>query len=416
MNKNFLIEESEANNFASICGDYNDIHFKNDISLDSILEEKIVHGVLVITKFLNYLKSKELNNLNINFHKYFLYNKNIYVKRNKNNYILKQNNETKVTISFLKKIIELNKKKKINKIYKSNINIKKFKNKIFNKNLNLFISLCKLSYYAGMIFPGKKSLINSINIYKNKKNIKNLYIQSWVISNKYKIYGNLLKYKNLEIFFETSKLPTLKKKKIYINKSLVKKIKKINKNILIIGSSSGMGQELINLFKINKKIKIFGTYNMNKVKIYNKNFINLKINLEQNKNIIEAIIKNYSPLLVYYFASPKINLYKKNLKTAKQYRKFFIKIPFDIAKKTINLGGNFFYPSTILIKEKNNSLYTKCKFRAENLLNKLSRKIKIYRFPYMNTKQNLNLFRNNFSSFTEIFVKDIKLQKKILSN
>ena len=55
--------------------------------------------------------------------------------------------------------------------------------------------------------------------------------------------------------------------------NLKKEINSIKENILIIGASSGIGNDLLKLFLNNKKIKIIGTYYKNKIRENRKNLI-----------------------------------------------------------------------------------------------------------------------------------------------
>ena len=71
-------------------------------------------------------------------------------------------------------------------------------------------------------------------------------------------------------------------------------------------SYSGIGREVLQIFKSNKKIYIYATYNRNFIKNNQKNVFKIKI-IERDLDKIIQLIKikiNY----LYYFASPKIDL------------------------------------------------------------------------------------------------------------
>ena len=134
------------------------------------MEKKICHGCFILEKFLkslfknNYKLNKKYN-LNAVFEKYFKYNSDIKIVKLKNNkYSLKQNN-------IIKAKIKINN----NFYYEDNINnfiLNKFKfykiKKISSrkKNLKLLFKLLQIiSHHVGMIYPGKNSIIESINIH-----------------------------------------------------------------------------------------------------------------------------------------------------------------------------------------------------------------------------------------------------------
>ena len=85
-----------------------------------------------------------------------------------------------------------------------------------------------------------------------------------------------------------------------------------NKKILILGISSFGGASFANYLLNQNKYNIIGTYNSKKKLPYNlflkknKNFRKLKLlklNLGQNKNQLEKIVKNYKPNYIIDFAS-----------------------------------------------------------------------------------------------------------------
>ena len=69
--------------------------------------------------------------------------------------------------------------------------------------------------------------------------------------------------------------PIVQKNKFYIKNDLKQKIKTLKDNVLIIGGSSGIGNDIFNLFKVNKDILKIVTFNKNKIslKIANSLFL-----------------------------------------------------------------------------------------------------------------------------------------------
>ena len=68
------------------------------------------------------------------------------------------------------------------------------------------------------------------------------------------LIDNRLIYKNYNIEFKTLIRPELNIKLEKPSKDILKEINLINENILIIGGSSGIGNDLLKLFLNNKKI------------------------------------------------------------------------------------------------------------------------------------------------------------------
>ena len=425
--KNFSISRNEGKLFAKISGDTNSIHLDENIGYNSIYGDTIIHGCYLIIKFLKRKNIKEFKNIKFNFSDGFVYERIIksqkIIKKNSNNYTLIQDNKIKADIylnnkitkdeSSLYKRITFKKKfliKKENKI--------KFKN--FNSNLN--IALCYLSKYVGMYYPGKNSLITEIDINKtNKIFLKNDYvnISSFRIDKRFPIIINILTYKNYKIYFKTAIRPALNLTFNKPNKKILEDVNKINKNIFIIGASSGIGLDMLNIFKHKKKNKIIATYFKNKIKIKKKNIIKKKINILSDIREIKKIIKKYSPMIIYYFATSKININTNDKHQSKIYNKYFITIPVKILNYSKKLNNCFFYPSTKFIDDKDQSSYSMIKFKAENILKKFNKKeilINIERIPEINTKQNLKLIDSGLPNFSDLILKSRKIKKKVFFN
>ena len=408
---NFSINKFEGINFAKLSGDSNRIHIDKIAGYNSIYGHNIVHGVLIILKFFEKQRiEKNYSNIKIQFLNAFKYNSKIKIKKIKKNrynaiYHLIQENITKayVELDFFSLTLPSQrlKKKTFEKKY---IVSKKLNKKIFFKETskNLNIALYYLTKYVGTVFPGKNSLITEINIYVKKiSTINRILIDSFRLSKRFPFIENKLRYKNYEIDFKSLIRPELNIKLGKPNKKILKAVSSIKENILIIGGSSGIGNDLLRLFLKNKKIKIISTYFKNKNREKGKNLISKKIDIAKNLNIIYKIISKFSPIMIYYFPTPKI-FFKSinNKKLIEQYKNFYIDIPIKIIKFSNNFESKFFYPSTTY---KNPiSPYASIKLKAERELakfNKLKTKINVLKIPGINTRQNLSLSKRKITKF-----------------
>ena len=425
--KNFSIRRNEGKLFAKISGDTNSIHLDENIGYNSIYGDTIIYGCYLIIKLLKRKNIKEFKNIKFNFRDGFFYERIIksqkIIKKNSNNYTLIQDNKIKADIYLNNKLTEDESGLYKRITYKKKFLIRKenkIKFKNFNSNLN--IALCYLSKYVGMYYPGKNSLITEIDINKtNKIFLKNDYvnISSFRIDKRFPIIINILTYKNYKIYFKTAIRPALNLTFNKPNKRILEDVNKINKNIFIIGASSGIGLDMLNIFKYKKKNKIIATYFKNKIKIKKKNLIKKKINIFSDLSEIKQIIKKYSPMIIYYFATSKININNNDKHQSKIYNKYFITIPVKILNYSKKLNNCFFYPSTKFIDDKDQSSYSMIKFKAENILKKFNKKeilINIERIPEINTKQNLKLIDSRLPNFSDLILKSSKMKKKVFFN
>jgi hypothetical protein len=171
--------------------------------------------------------------------------------------------------------------------------------------------LSALSKFAGMYIPGKESIISNIHIVKNRNliNDKDKFKFFYKKIKRTPLFENYLLYKEFDIKFISAIRPNFQIKKTpKPSVNLIKQIQKAKKNIFIIGASSGLGYELLKIFRYNKNIKILASYNKNKIDPNNKNLIKLKLDIEKDIKKIIKIVQKYQPLNVYYFASPKFIL------------------------------------------------------------------------------------------------------------
>lgn len=420
--KTFIINNQQGKRFSKASEDYNKIHLDKKYGYNSQFGENIVHGALVIIKLLSILKKennfkKDFKTIDFKFINFIKYNKKLELINNNNfNYNLIQNKRIVIKIE----VNQNYKKDNINKIIKKKkINLKI--NNSFNIK-NIKVLLMKISNYVGMQYPGENSLIRNIRVQCFENDINQRNIISWKDDRRMPLIKNILTYNIYQIYFESIERPLFKKKNIKINKSLKDKVLNLKGNYLIIGGSSGIGNEILNLLSLNKKIKIISTYHYNKLENLNNNVKQIKLNIEKDMNKIKKIIDS-DDFTIYYFATTRILSDKKNEGLKKSYIKFYIKYVLQILKilKQNEWEYNFFYPSTDFINQKIDNLYTKIKKEAEIKIKKEFKKSKninvnILRIPSVHTKQNLSMIKSNYPNFTEILNDSNYFQKKILFN
>ena len=235
ISKNTIIKKDEGIKFANLSGDKNDIHINNEAGYQSQFGENIVHGALVLIKIFKILGIKNYKSIKVNFDDFIKYNSNIKILNKKSNtnkqkIQIYQDNQIKITID-IKNIFDDRPKftKKISNKRNFRIskqNIKKFADSKIEPNLKA--SLCYLSKYVGMEYPGKYSLINSINIQKNEnfKKTNFIKIKSSQFDKRFPYIKNEMQYANYIIDFETSIRPVLKNNLKLPTKKIIKKIKK----------------------------------------------------------------------------------------------------------------------------------------------------------------------------------------------
>ena len=414
--KNFKISENQGYAYSLESGDKNKIHLDELTGYNSIYNHKIVYGILIFLKFikeLNYKKLKEYT-IEIEFIKGFKYNVPIQLK----NHTIFQKNAGEAKINFLKKKIEYKYKSEKLKLIKT-INLKNFNSSKRSSYEKIRVILNHLSWYVGMVNPGNFSLIiadinlmYSSNFIKSKK--INIYSKKVP---KFPIIINRITYDNFIVEFTTVKRPHLKNINTKINKQVKQLVLNTKIPVLILGASSGIGKEILDIYKYNKNIKIISTYNKNRISLKQKNVKIIKLEIKNIIKKLKLIFYELDKLRIYYFFSPKILLSKNNSYNIKEYTDFYINIP----KKIISLVPKnfyleFFYPSTIFIDEKIDSDYTNSKIIAEKNLNRLKKSninVNILRIDKINTKQSLSLINQKLPSFIEKLNTNQKYRQKV---
>ena len=401
----FLITEKDGVKFSKISKDKNSIHTSDIVGYNSLFGKKICHGSLI---FLNLLKkynfSKNKSN-KIIFKSPFFYNSKILCKQKGRKIFLYQEKKIK-SILYIDEIVEkdLFEKKKIN--------LKKFKfikiSNYLKKEETIFRGICYISYFTGMILPGQNSIIISIKFSKSEFK-KNEDLVSKRVKNSPFFY-NYFYIDEFLFEFETCIRPKLNFNIPKTNKIINKQVKKrFNKNILIVGASSGIGREVLQILKNNKKICIYATYNKNIIKLRQKNIFKKKINIEKNLNKLIELIKKKKIGYLYYFASPKIDLNNQDREYERILKNYYVNYPKKILLNTKNL--RIFYPSSDFINRKYRNIYTKQKIEGEKIIKKLSKTSSILRIPEINTKNNLSFFNRKIPYFTDFLKKNDKAKK-----
>ena len=419
------INKNEGIKFSKFSGDNNKIHINEVTGNNSIYGENIAHGVLVILRFLEKINFKEKHfYVKVLFENGFKYNQNIIFKKknfskSKIRYNLYQQNNINAKIEIRTIPINYQIKKFSKESFKKKYfaSIKRSKTFIFkNVKEELVEALCKLTKYVGTVYPGENSLISEVIIFTNEKDqSKNILISSdnSLILKGFPIITNQLVYKNYNIRFKTLIRPHLKIKFRKPIKKILNQVNLIKKNIIIIGASSGLGKDLLEIFLSNKKIKIIATYFKNKIKKKRKNLVLKKINIENDLKLVFKLIKKYEPCYIYYFATPKI-LFRivNDKKIIKSYNNYFVKWPIQIIKYAKKYNCNFFYPSTTYNNK--SALYSLSKSKAEKEINKLkNNKISLVKMPGINTRQSLSLIHKKLPDLRDLIAKNNEIFNKI---
>ena len=434
--KRFIITQNEGKKFSIQSGDINKIHINQNYAYNSIFGKKICFGSQVLIKILKIIRIPFNENfyLKISFNQPVFYEIPIYIHINQ-----KKNKKILIEIFQSNKfigIIEVDKEKTFTdeniKKKSENRKIKKKFSKKFlfnrindnsNNNIKLKDLLMRLSKYVGVYYPGENSLLLEIEVFYNKNlKFKKFQVESTEHDKRFKLIDNSIKFGNFIVLFKSLDRPKFDiNKKYKYSKKIKKVIEDLQDDVLIIGSSQGIGLQFLQLFKMNKKIKIFATYNNNKININSPNIYKIKFDIKKDLNKIIKIITKNSSLKIFYFISDKIYFEKKlDGKIQKNYKFLFVDMPIKIINKYIkNKKISFFYPSTTNIDIDKNSPYSKIKLIAEKKLKTLKKiskmKILIHRFPAIYSRQSINLFNREPLSLNGYLEKNSNLLKHIVN-
>jgi hypothetical protein len=413
------ISKRESVRFSKITKDKNPIHLEKQVGLDSVFKKNICHGVLLILKIFNKTNNIQLFLLSnysilINFIKPIFFDEKILINYQHNsgvhNFIARQNNQKICTI----KIKDKNHKNGEIQNFKFYKNNRKFLLKFRNNSVykfrdelkNLQNLLCNISFYVGMIRPGKNGILNSIEINKFNE-IQNKFSQILIntkkLDRRYNLYNNELIYKKYIARFVSSERPEYKIVKHKNNKKLKKIINKICNDVIIISGSSGLGESFLNIIKDNKKIKIISTYSKRKPKKnLGKNILFKKITFPKDLLKLIKIIKKLNYPYVFYFTSPSIN-FGKNLSSKDKilYKQIFVKIPMKILYRLNKNISKFIYPSTTNIDYNINATYSKVKIEAEKELKQFP-SCYIHRFDKLYSKNTVSLYNSNIVNIQKL--------------
>lgn len=450
---------TDQNNFASFSGDYNPIHLDEIESIKTHAGQPIVHGVHLVLWALNSLEinisSKDI--LKINFFNQVNLNTEVEISFNKEGkeiLIISTNGDVTycriVIISmpeyennvkalsneevFFKKKLKKPEDKEISEIEinKKDQNLfggsnKKIGSKLFpylvKKNgLNFVYEFACISSIVGMKIPGKHSLFLELKL-SFLSTRKDNYI---VVKQKHEVLKVVsIFYEGININAEIKSLFRPKPTKVLsytkLDKDFRNKISILNKKVLVIGGSRGIGAY------VTKLSAIFGARVTFTYKSQTKEAKVIAAEINKNGGQANAIrfdvIKDTYDLFledfdyIYYFATPKIQANNSSLLDqglVSLYELFYVDSYQKIVQKFNNPKTNtfFLYPSTTYLDDKKNgfSEYINAKSKGENLCKELNKKIKgkiIYpRIPPLDTDQNLSIIpsENNRTSEYAFFL------------
>ena len=450
--------------FSKLTGDLNPIHLYSSYAANTLFQNVVVHGLnLVVWALEKAILSniKDINRIKIDFLKPVFLNEEIFLKVAKENkkeiqITVKSKTEIKTIIKtfisnkaifFRKNIHYINsskkvilKKRKIKKIkgfiylQKNMLLIKRNFPKINNKiAIEKIVRLISLSRLVGIQLNDNPGILSSIDLSFENSALKNKiqfklkkFIKKFSFC-ELNILGNGIKA-TVESFI----IPEIKKVSFQKIKKKIPKKQFLNKNVLIIGGSNGLGEIAVNtLCALGANVTFTynnNYFNANKIVLDLKknnircNYFKLDVTKINRKNIILLKSKKFEN--IYYFSTPKIistknfnkNLYKKYLNYyVTSFKKILKKINFLPDKKT-----KIFFPSTIYINEKNEkfSEYVNAKKKAENLCDSINKKnnlkyhILYERLPRIWTRQSSSFYNLNYADGFKIILKIIKKLNK----
>ena len=436
-----IFTKKDVQNFMKRSGDYNPIHWDNAYSSRRMFGSPIVHGSLILTRFIELffrdMKFK-ISNLECIFIKPVFLNQTVYYNYeniSNNIQVTLINNKKDLLSSFYFTYSELKKNEKASKnLFSKNINLnnsinfnkkkitnlKKIKiNFRFSKNNNknfIFHILNNVSRSIGMELPGLNSLFYKIKI----NEVKKFYDKPFIKIHSYEKKINLLNLNyyvsNFKISSDVFILPDFR------NLNYTDKIKKLikstnnylnDKKILILGGSRGVGFITTQFLSLSRA-KVTSTYNYNKSELINFKLSNKVSNLRikkfdiNNNNNLRILLKEINKFdYIFYFVTPKI-IKNPNRSFDKDYfnvlQNIYVKKLSEITKK-INKNIKFFIPSTVILENKTDDFkeYKKAKINLEKFCHYSKRgnkKIEFYipRLKYFSTDQNFDFLAKDDSN------------------
>ena len=356
-------------------------------------------------------------------------------------YLREEIKDNKIKIIQTKKLKKINLKKKI-KISKSTLDFKVYnletkEIKIPKKFLKILKVLKKkqiqeilsISFFVGMVCPGKYSLISSIDINLNSGKAPNSDIF-------YKVKKKDKRFNRFEIHFSNTisgqvfafsyNVP-FQEKLSFFKKRIKKNISLYKKNSLIIGGSRGLGEDTSKILASagsNIILTYFiGKQDAKKIKKEINRHTNvkcktLKLDLS-NSSFIKKIKKLKKIDFIFYFATIKITSTKIfNFELYKKYKKIYCSNFYKMCKIVNQISSSkikVFFPSTIFINEKQKkySEYVRAKKDSEKIIKKINKNFKrvkviSFRLPVMNTSQNISILNQNKKNSQNLLIPIIK--------
>ena len=455
-----IYRNSDQAQFANTSKDFNKIHIDKIFARKLIFGEQIVHGINILLTALSFLKEKnsKIRNIGCNFlNPIFLNYKVDFLKIKKNSsiiiyvkvkselkcifYLREEIKVNKIKRIEAKKLKKINLKKKI-KISKSALNFKAYnletnKIKIPKKFLKILKILKKkqiqeilsISFFVGMICPGKYSLISSIdiNLYSGLEPYSDIF---------YKIKKKDRRFNRFEIHFSNTIFGKVfafsynvpfQEKLSFFKKRIKENISLYKKNSLIIGGSRGLGEDTSKILASagsNIILTYFiGKQDAKKIKKEINRHTNvkcktLKLDLS-NSSFIKKIKKLKKIDFIFYFATIKIISTKIfNFELYKKYKKIYCSNFYKMCKIINQISSNqikVFFPSTIFINEKQKkySEYIRAKKDSEKIIKKINKNFKrvkviSVRLPVMSTSQNISIFNQRKKNSQNLLIPIIK--------
>ena len=328
------------------------------------------------------------------------------------------------------------KKRKIKKIkgfiylQKNILLIKKNFPKINNKiAIEKIVRLISLSRLVGIQLNNNPGILSSIDLSFENSALKNkiqFKVKKFIKKFSFcelNILGNGIKA-SIESFI----IPEINKISFQKIKKKIPRMQFLNKNVLIIGGSNGLGEIAVNtLCALGANVTFTynnNYFNANKIALDLKknnircNYFKLDVTKISRKDIIFLKSKKFEN--IYYFSTPKIistknfnnNLYKEYLNYyVTSFKKILKNINFLPEKRT-----KIFFPSTTYINDKNEkfSEYVNAKKKGENLCDRINKKNKLKyhilyeRLPRIWTRQSSSFYDLNYSDGFKIILKIIK--------